>query len=396
MVNVDVLIVGGGLIGTSLLLALQANNVNALLLDAPSNKTISNAPLDARSLALAPASIRILANLNIWPMIANQATDIHTIHVSEQGRFGHLRLDKGPEDRLGAVVELNILYQALNAKITPSLYINPAKLYALDLTTRVATVQTLGETLKICAKIVVAADGSDSSLRDLCGASAHSKIYPTCALVANLGLARHHNHYAYERFTPQGPIALLPMTGRRAAMVWSLDPEQAKWLAQAPEKVFLNQVQCAFGYRMGRFIQSGQRQVYPLKQIIMSQTVYSGVVFIGNAAHTLNPIAGQGLNLGLRDVGMLAQCLVQYGINDHALDQYQQARESDQVNMIKWTDRLLSLFDKKIPGAGIARGLGLIALDNLPGLKKGLIQQASGFSGLACDLVCGIQLAALT
>ena len=156
--------------------------------------------------------------------------------------------------------------------------------------------------------------------------------------------------------------------------------------------MFLNHVQSAFGYRMGRFVETGQRQVYPLKQIIMPQKVRAGVVFIGNAAHTLHPIAGQGLNLGLRDVGMLAQCLIQYGVSDCSLENYQQQRRSDQTDMVKWTDRLLSLFEQKTPGSGIARGLGMMALDNLPGLKKSIIRQASGFSGIACDLVCGIPL----
>lgn len=391
MVNhdVDILIVGGGLIGAVLHTALASSGFKTLLIDAGAGPSQITHAFDSRSLALSPASLRILKTLDIWSSIQSKATDIDTIHISEKGCFGHTLLKRDGAEPLGCVIELHDLHQALHQKLDPKQCMMHTTLVDFDLNTRKATVRQHDQTFTICANIIIAADGSDSSLRHYCGLSANVKTYPNQALIANIELARDHQHQAFERFTSEGPMALLPMTQRRVALVWSLTPEHALQSMAASDAAFLNHAQTIFGYRLGRFIKVGRRQIYPLRQVIMPTPVKGPVVFIGNAAHTLHPVAGQGFNLGLRDVARLAQCLMHQGLHATTLQHYQTLQQTDQTSMRQWIDRLLAVFANTLPGASLLRGLGLLAVDQLPWLKQSIVHYASGLSGVASDLVCG-------
>ena len=263
---------------------------------------------------------------------------------------------------------------------------------ALDAGTGVATLETLEGIQTLQARWVVAADGINSCVRQLCRVKAVYKTYPEHAVATNMKLSRPHGHVAYERFTSTGPLALLPLPGPYMALVWTCSAEEAARLKSLEEADFLRALQRAFGYRLGRFIAVGQRMTYPLRQLMMQKQVYERVVFVGNAAHTLHPVAGQGFNLGLRDVAMLAQCAATYGVTDKALVHYQMARASDQKTIVTSTDALLSLFKSPLPGVGFARRLGLVALDNSEFLKNMLLRHAKGFGGVVPDLVCGIPL----
>lgn len=392
--EVDVLIIGGGLIGMALMLALKPLGYRVRMVEARPRIEENPGMLDTRSMALSPASMRILEQLNIWSELKTRAAAIDMIHVSEQGRFGQARLNRALDDDepLGAVVEMHVLNAALHAHLNVDDVLVPARLVALDAATGMATLETSAGERKLQARWVIAADGAKSSVRTLCHAEAEYKTYPEHAIAANIKLSRPHGHVAYERFTSSGPLALLPLPGPYMALVWTRLPEEAARLKALDDAAFLRALQRAFGYRLGRFIAVGQRMTYPLRQVMMHRQVLDRVVFVGNAAHTLHPVAGQGFNLGLRDVAMLAQCAAEHGLNVKALTRYQIARASDQDMITTLTDVLVSLFKNPMPGVGLARRLGLVALDNSQLLKNMLLRHAKGFGGVVPDLVCGIPL----
>ncbi|KTD21787.1 FAD-dependent monooxygenase [Legionella londiniensis] len=388
--EVDVLIIGGGLTGAALMLALRGSGYQTLLVDKQPLAVKISPDFDARTLALSVASTRILSMLGVWEELEKEVCPIHHIHVSEQRRFGSTRLQAGGKNPHGFVIEMQYLQHALSKKLETQNLLAPAELTALDRKTGTATIDHLGQSISIRAALIVAADGADSRARELCQLPKREKKYDHQALVANIGLSRPHEHWAYERFTPSGPLALLPMSANRAALVWSLPPALAGELRDAPEQEFLRQLQHAFGYRLGRFIKAGNRNCYPLRQVIMPIQHAWPLVFIGNAAHTLHPVAGQGFNLGLRDVALLAQYILERGLNEAMLHSYQKARHFDQTAITHFTDGLVGLFSFNNPALGLIRGAGLLALDNFPAMQRLLRRLASGFTGVVPDLACKI------
>lgn len=394
MINkeIDILIVGGGLTGATLMLALQGLGFTTLLVDSHSLDTKINADFDARSLALSPASRRILTMLGVWPHLQEYATPIDLIHVSEQQHFGVSRLQGEVDAPLGYVVEMQHLNRALHQLVDEAQILAPASVQAVDLAGSAVTVATAAGEMRIAARLIVAADGAHSAVRRFCALPAQTKMYQQHAIVANIGLVRPHGGQAYERFTAHGPLALLPMQGKRMSLVWAMPPAAAEQLMSLSDAEFLGRLQQTFGYRLGRLAKAGQRSSFPLQQVLMPQQVKGSVVFIGNAAHTLHPVAGQGFNLGLRDVATLAQCIAAQGLNAAMLQQYVQLRAHDQKMITRFTDGLISVFTSRLPGLGFARGLGLVALDNIPPLKNLLARYARGFGGIIPDLVCEIAL----
>lgn len=389
---VDILIVGGGLTGAALSLALRDSGYSTCLVESKPYSDTTSSDFDARSLALAPASVRILNMLSVWPLLAADASPIQHIHISEQARFGRALLNQEGSSPLGYVVEMQHIQRAIYQVIAPETLLAPAQLIALDVANGLAEISSDSGMVTIHAKLIVAADGAQSHIRTLLNMSCVTKDYQQTALIANIGLARQHEHYAYERFTSQGPLALLPMTRQRMALIWSMPPLEAARLLDADDALFLKALQAAFGYRAGRFIKVGERAAYPLRQVIMPRQTAWPVAFVGNAAHTLHPVAGQGFNLGLRDVAMLAQCIIQYGLLPQMLTRYEALRTADQVAVTQFTNGLVELFAKHTPGFGLLRGLGLFTLDNLPIAKQILAYFAKGFVGHSPDLVCQIPL----
>ena len=390
--DIDILIVGGGLTGAALMLALADQGFSCVLVEANPFSDQVQADFDARSLAISPASVRILQMLNAWSLLQDAATPIETIHVSEQHHFGTTRLQGEANNPLGYVVEMHSINRALYKLLDSNNLMAPAKLAAIDATTGIATITHPGGETTLRARLIVAADGTNSSVRALCGLKTDIKDFTQHAIVANIGLSRPHQNCAYERFTSTGPLALLPLMGMRSSLVWAMPPLEAERMMGLPDDVFLAQLQRAFGYRLGRFKRTGQRVVYPLKQVLMPEQITGKVVFVGNAAHTLHPVAGQGFNLGLRDVAMLAQCIVREGLGPEMLHTYQQSRRHDQTAITRFTNGLIDLFTSQLPGMSLARTAGLIALDNIPVLKNLLARYARGYAGVTPDLVCGIAL----
>jgi len=390
--QIDILIVGGGLTGATLMLALADHGFKVRLIDAKPLCDRVQPEFDARTLALSPASVRILERLALWPLLKADATPIDAIHVSERYRFGTAYLQKDQDESLGYVLEMQHISSALLQLLDSDKILAPAELRALDVDSGTATLHYEGKDQRVQAKLIVAADGSWSSVRRMAGLRVDSKAYNQQAIVANIGLNRPHANIAYERFTAAGPLAMLPMTSQRAALIWALQPAEATRLMALNDKAFLAELQIAFGYRLGRLIKVGKRSTWPLQQLIMPQQVAWPLVFVGNAAHTLHPVAGQGFNLGLRDVAMLAQCLIETGLNPGTLARYQAARRYDQAAIIRLTDGLVSTFSNAFPGLGLLRSLGLAAADQVPVLKRMLSRHARGFAGVVPDLACGIDL----
>ena len=390
--QVDILIIGGGLTGAALMLALENKGFSTLLVEANALTDRINADFDARTLAISPASVRILQMLGVWPLLANIATPINSIYVSEQGRFGTACIEHPADKELGFVIEMQHLNRAMHQLLDHKKTMVPATLTALDSVSGVVTIHQAGIETILRAGLIVAADGAQSSVRRLSGLDVSVKEYSQEAIIANIGLNRSHGNRAYERFTRSGPIAMLPMTDDRAALVWALRPEDASRLMALDDNNFLRQLQQVFGYRLGRFNKTGQRVVYPLRQIVMNRQIAWPLVFIGNAAHTLHPVAGQGFNLGLRDVASLAQCITEHGLDAGMLDNYQAMRRYDHASIIQMTDGLVTIFTNRTPGLGLLRGLGLMAMDASPVLQQVLTHHAGGFSGMVPDLVCGIDL----
>jgi 2-octaprenyl-6-methoxyphenol hydroxylase len=390
--TVDVLIIGGGLAGATLLIALQGMGYRCLLVEAKSFVVAHHNDFDARSLALSPASQRILAMLGVWQDLSAYATPIEFIHVSEQKGFGVSRIQGSQKEPLGYVLEMQHIQAVLYQLLDQSSLLAPATLTTLDLNNHEAVVQTPEGSRTISAQLIVAADGADSMVRKLCNMPAQTRHYRQQALVANIGLQKAHQQKAYERFTEQGPMALLPMSDRRMSLVWAMEPARAKQMMSCDDRTFINELQQAFGYRAGRFVKAGQRFSYPLKQVIMQQQVKWPVVFVGNAAHTLHPVAGQGFNLGLRDIATLAQCLGANGLKEEAISHYLQLRRPDQQVISRCTDGLIQIFTSQLPGLRMARNLGLLAMDHFPFLKNSLTRYARGFGGFVPDLACEMPL----
>lgn len=390
--EVDVLIIGGGLTGATLMLALQGLGFSTLLVEAKPFGEKINPDFDARSIALSPASRTILNMLDVWTLLEAHATPIEMIHVSDQHHFGMSRLRGELNAPLGYVVEMHSINQALQQLVPKEQLMAPATLHSLEVQKREAIILTDSGEARVVARLIVAADGAQSAVRGFCNLSARIKHYNQHALVANVGLRRSHGHCAYERFTAHGPLALLPMQENRMSLVWSGPPKEIVQLITLSDASFLKQLQQAFGYRLGRFDRVGKRFSYPLQQVLMPTQTKWPVVFVGNAAHTLHPVAGQGFNLGLRDVATLAQCVTKYGLNELMLSHYVNLRAHDQKTMTRFTDGLIQVFTSRLPGLSLARGLGLIALDNIPALKTLLARYACGFGGFSSDLVCEIAL----
>ncbi|KTD69382.1 MULTISPECIES: 2-octaprenyl-6-methoxyphenyl hydroxylase [Legionella] len=394
MINkeIDILVIGGGLTGATLMLALQGLGYRTLLVEAKPFSDKINPDFDARSLALSPASRRILTMLGVWDLLKDHVTTIDTIHVSDQHHFGISRLQGKLDAPLGYVAEMQHINQALHQLLPSEQLIAPASLQSLDYENNSATILTDSGEIKIVARLIVAADGAHSGVRRFCSLPSKTKLYGQHAIVANVGLLKPHQHRAYERFTVYGPLALLPMHDNRMSLVWAVPPKEAERLLSLPEVDFLRELQHAFGYRLGRLAKVGKRFSFPLQQVLMPTQVKWPVVFVGNAAHTLHPVAGQGFNLGLRDVATLAQCIAERGLNAEMLQHYVQLRSHDQKAITRLTDGLIQVFTSRLPGLGVARGLGLVVLDNIPALKNLLARYARGFGGVVPDLVCEIAL----
>ncbi len=381
-------IIGGGLVGASLALALQdgarARGWRIHLIEPFEPGHEYQPSYDARSTALSYGTRLIYQRLGLWGRIAERAEPILRIHVSERGSFGAARLDCTREgvEALGYVVENawigHCLWQALDDQVV--IRHCPAEVERLEPgATGYRLSFTDGQQLE--CDLTVLADGGRSGLREQLGIQVSRRPYGQTALIANITPGKLHGGLAFERFTEDGPMALLPLQDDRCALVWTRSQVDAARLAQAHEAVFLGELQEAFGYRLGALQQVGARHLYPLTLIEAEEQVRSGLVVLGNAAHSLHPIAGQGYNLSLRDVEALSVALLRSdaALGDLAvLQEYARRQRFDQRVTVGFSDQVTRLFGDSGRLVAAGRNLGLLGLDLMPAAKRWFARQAMG------------------
>jgi len=354
---------------------------------------------DARSTALSFSSRVIYEQMGLWPTLAQWVCPIATVHVSNRGRFGSTLLSAQDYDwdALGYVVENAWLGRALLHALRDQErveLVNPAKVVAANPAegSVVLTIEGAEED-SMTADLLVVADGADSTLRKALGVSTSEKPYGQSALIANIGLGKNHDGCAFERFTDEGPLALLPLVGvpdarDRSALVWTLPPERAQQLLACSESEFLSALQNRFGYRLGRLQRTGERFQYPLTLLEAHEQVRQGVVVMGNAAHALHPVAGQGFNLALRDVAQLSVCIGEAIAQQRSpgelsvLKHYQELQADDQRKTIQFSDKVPGLFMHPDPILSVARDLALSGLDISPPLKQAFVRHAAGVAAM--------------
>ncbi|HVS76694.1 MAG TPA: 2-octaprenyl-6-methoxyphenyl hydroxylase [Steroidobacteraceae bacterium] len=399
----DVAIVGGGLVGASLALGLAGTGVRVLLVESVAPDSAAQPSFDERTTALGNASRRIFQGLGVWDEVSREAAAIRAIHVSDAGRFGfaRLRAEEQGIDAFGYVVPNRVIGAALWGRLADADGVElrvPAGVEDLDITTERAyftVVTAAGGREVTSARLLVAADGAHSTVRAAAGIEAGVEDYDQVAITAAVAGDRAHDGTAYERFTPSGPVAVLPLRGGGYGTIWSCVPKRAAELLALPDEAYLSELQSRFGWRAGRFRRIGRRASYPLKLTRAATTVARRTVLIGNAAQALHPIAGQGFNLGLRDAALLAEVIA--GASGDVgsaelLRKFSDWRAADRGGVVRFTDGLVRLFGSRMPGVSLIRNLGLLAFDLAPPAKRALARVSLGFGGPTPRLARGLPL----
>jgi len=401
----DILIIGGGLVGASLACALGGQALRVGLVEAKPFTTRAQPDYDERSIALSYGSQRIFAAMGLWPALADSCAPIRHIHISDRGHFGAARLAAAAEgvEALGYVAPARVIGQALAQRLDAFENIEllcPAQVehVVLDEDAAQVTLQIGGATRVLRTRLVIAADGANSQVREQLGIETEHWQYDQTAIIANITPERPHQNTAFERFTDTGPLAVLPLVDERCALVWTVRTAQVDALMQLNDAAFLSALQERFGQRLGRLRKVGTRQAYPLTLVRARESVRARLALIGNAAHSLHPVAGQGFNLGLRDVAALADVLIEAlrsgaDLGDLViLQRYAAARRRDQRGVIAFTDGLARIFANPLAPVALVRNLGLIAVDLLPPLKHFLTRRTMGLAGRLPRLARGLPL----
>lgn len=401
--NVDVAIVGGGAIGASLAIALQPLSLTVALIEAVPPSLRLEDEFDVRSLSLSPSSQRIFASLGLWQSLKKEITPIEHIHVSDKGNFWVNRFHAAAEGlpALGYMIEFSHLNRILTSACQNNSnvhYFCPAEVEAIERDAKGVTLSMIneGKSEKIHARLIIAADGSYSKIRQLHNIKFTEWDYGQSALVATVGLARDHKNTAYERFTSKGPMALLPLSKRRSALVWSIPNDEINRHARLSSSEFLSALQAHFGYRLGRFVKMGKPSVFPLKMILSKKNTGPSLILIGNASQTIHPVAGQGFNLGLRDVAAVVSTLSDAIKNEmdiassDVLQQYENWRTWDRRQMLVFSDALTRLYSTNFWAHSILRTFCMVAVNSFSPAKQLLLNHTMGISGRLPDLVCGV------
>ncbi|TCV84691.1 FAD-dependent monooxygenase [Sulfurirhabdus autotrophica] len=372
--HVDVLIVGGGPVGATLALALKASGLQVMVLEA--RHDFSRKP-DPRTLALSYGSKLILERMGIWSALP-QPTSIETIHISHEGGLGRSVLSAEQEGipALGYVVNYAALDQALHEALLQSNvhYLTGAQVTQTRATQSyaVADFDFQGASHQVTARLLALADGGRNQ-SGVSGAERHVRDYRQTAVVAQVKTELPHKQVAYERFTPDGPVALLP-SGDGFALVWTATPEAAEAILQLDDTAFMHRLHAHFGDRLGGFVQAGHRASFPLSLSYTKPVTGPRKVALGNAAQMLHPVAGQGFNLGLRDAWELATEILHVSPSNigsaEMLAHYSSKRRMDTAGGILFTDALVRVFSNDNPLLHHSRGAALIGLDLLPPLKS--------------------------
>jgi len=406
----DVAIVGGGMVGATLAVALAPLNLRVALIEAIPHNAAAQPSFDERTTALSNGSRRILEAIGVWSALDAAATPIAKIHVSDQGRFGFARIDAKEQGlkAMGYVVANRALGSALWSRLSSqeTKVFCPAVLSGLTANDEAVKIEFAesGAKIAIDAKLIVAADGTQSVVRSAFGVAAEVRDYGQTAVITTVLPQRFHDNVAYERFTPEGPLALLPLDGGRCTLVLTLAKDAAQSALAWSDQEFLAEVQRRFGFRLGRFLKVGRRVPYPLSLTQSERTSAPRCVIIGNAAQGLHPVAGMGFNLGLRDVASLAELIAENARgaadarkhadpgNAQLLHEYDAWRRADRGGVIAFTDGLVRMFSNPSSVVARVRNLGLLAFDLLPPAKSALSRLSTGGGGRVPKLARGVAL----
>lgn len=397
----DIVIAGGGMIGASLACALAPLSLRVAIVE-PVPRTASAQPsFDDRSTALSRSTQRMYEAMHLWDDIVAAATPVKRIHVSDQGRFGFSHIDAAQQqvEALGYVVINRVLGEVLQRALdeVPNLDILcPAKITRAGFgpdDARVTVQHGDGKEEILTCKLLVAADGTNSSVRDMIGITAKKIRYGQRAIVGNLLPEKSLESCAYERFTENGPLALLPIADGRAGFVWTVAEEDADRILALDDAVFLAELQDAFGYRLGEFSRVGARAAYPLALSKAARLTGTRAVLVGNAAHGLHPVAAQGFNLGLRDVAALCDCVADFALDDpELLQRYAAWRKGDQTKLVGFTDGLVRTFSQRSTPVKAMRDVGMLAFDMVPGVRSLFAKHTMGLAGRLPRLSRGVPL----
>ena len=396
----QVIIVGGGMVGLSLSLMLAKANIAVKLLEAvkyPNYDDQNVAPyhssFDVRNTALSRRSVQIYQKLGLWDALQQHATPILQVHITEQGSFGKARLIAEQEkvESFGQVIENAWLGRVLLTQVRQQPLIeliDGVQVTALTQDAEQVHIEAKrgDEVLKLESKLLIAADGRDSFCRQAIGVGVDVHDYDQVAIVTTVQTSKPHEQVGFERFSALGPLALLPLPGEyRRSVVWPVKKgTEGEWLGEENDQHFLDALQKTYGDRAGKFEKTGRRFSYPLSQVLAHKQAVGRVILMGNAAHTIHPVAGQGFNLCLRDADVLVRYLVNQltasddiGNPDNLLA-YEQARLSDQQRVIKFCDTVVRGFSNQNPLLKLIRNTGLIAFDVIPGVKPLVANYAMG------------------
>ncbi|WP_347474206.1 2-octaprenyl-6-methoxyphenyl hydroxylase [Acinetobacter thermotolerans] len=396
----EVIIVGGGMVGLSLSLMLAKTGIAVKLLEAiqypnydDANLALYHSSFDARNSALSRRSVQIYQELGLWDALQEHATPILEVNITEQGSFGKARLIAEQEkvESFGQVIENAWLGRVLLTQVKKEQLIeliDGVQVTSLTQDAELAYIEAQhgDETLKLQSKLVIAADGRDSFCRKALGIGASVHDYDQVAIVTTVQTSKPHKHVGFERFSPLGPLALLPLPGEyRRSVVWPVPKgTEHEWLGEENDQHFLNALQQTYGDRAGKFQKTGRRFSFPLSQVLAEKQAVGRVVLMGNAAHTIHPVAGQGFNLCMRDAYVLNRYLkeqLEQG-NDlgdvQMLQDYEKSRLKDQQRVIKFCDSVVRGFSNQNPFLKLIRNTGLVAFENIPGIKPLVANYAMG------------------
>lgn len=388
--NTDIVIVGGGMSGCLLALAIVKKSpiFNIILIDNNPEKFAqgSHPGFDGRSIALSAGSCLLLHDIGLWGAIKQNAQPIDDIHISDRGHMGIVGLEKkASELPFGYVLELQNVGQLLQQQL--ALFPQIKRLYDSSIINvnkqQHHVICELQNKHRIQAKLCIAADGANSKTNQLLAINSTTSDYGCSAIIANVSCDKPHNNRAYERFTDAGPLALLPLSDDRYSLVWSVKNSDLAEMMGLNEQAFLDKLQSAFGFRTGIFKKTGKRDCYPLKLIQVDKPFTHRGVAIGNAAHCLHPVMGQGFNLGLRDLSALATVIAELDeisqLGDFVmLNRYWLIRKKDHHRTINMTDSMVRLFSNISLPIVIGRNIALQAIACFPSLGKPLVKQAKG------------------
>jgi len=378
----DVAIIGGGLVGLCAALVFQHRQRRVTVIEAGNIEQQPTEGLGARTIALSASSVQVFRALGIWPQLEARATPIRHIHVSSRGRWGvtRLRASDYELDALGYVIENPALNNCLLDAVMASKNIKLQQNASFESISQDETVdvgyRSGGRLRRLQAKLALVADGAHSQARSALAIDHQVIDYGQAIVICNVEVDRPQGKTAYERFTPQGPLAMLPLGGRRYACVWTLGPDRAAEVYSLDDEGFRAALQDCFGYRLGLIETASPRFSVPLQRIRAEKLKAGRCLLIGNAANALHPVAGQSFNMSLRDVACLYELLCEQSLDDldnaafaELADDYEIQRTREQRRVIRYGDGLVSMFSNDLPVLDHVRAAGLGVLDLVPALK---------------------------